>query len=150
MNKTKQNIYNHCITILDTKVKEASDLMAAASESANSELKSSAGDKFETGREMAIQELNKAGTQREQAIAMKSSLSKINIFQKISKGQIGSLIYTNNGIFFIAISLGNISLEGQNYFVISGNSPIASKFIGAEVGQTIEFNGNNYTITTIE
>ena len=142
----KLDIHTKCIELLDDKIEQAERMMLAARESANSDTKSSAGDKFETGREMAMQEVNKAHTQNQQALAMKNALLKLNLNQVSEKVQVGSLVKTNKGVFYISVSLGIVDVNSENCFVISGNSPIGAKLIGLEVGGEIDFNGNSYLI----
>ena len=145
----KLDIHTKCIELLDEKIVQSERMMQAARDSANSDTKSSAGDKFETGREMAMQEVNKAHTQNQQALAMKNALLKLNLSQSSDTVQVGSLVQTNKGLFYISVSLGIVDVNSDNCFVISGNSPIGSKLIGLEIGGEIGFNGNSYLIKEI-
>ena len=60
----KQKLYNLCHAYLDNNIQNAEAVIADAREAARNETKSSAGDKYETAREMMQQDidLNKAGT----------------------------------------------------------------------------------------
>ena len=50
----KFRLHAACQTFIEQRMAAAAQAMQAAQESANSDTKSSAGDKYETGREMAL------------------------------------------------------------------------------------------------
>ena len=60
----KQNIYSQCLLILNQKIEELNSALATATESANNETKSSAGDKHETARAMMQLEQEKLSLQK--------------------------------------------------------------------------------------
>ena len=59
MNKLKEQILNQLLTQLDQKTETAKTAIESAKESRDNDTKSSAGDKFETGREMMQMEIDK-------------------------------------------------------------------------------------------
>ena len=59
----KLKIHSHCLQILNQKIEELSNALNTATESANNETKSSAGDKHETARAMMQIEQEKLGKQ---------------------------------------------------------------------------------------
>ena len=88
------------------------------------ETKSSAGDKYETSREMIQQEMNKLAEQIQKYELYSQYLQQIK--QQESKFTIGekALVETSMGLFFIGIPLGIIKIEGQTLICISTSSPI--------------------------
>jgi transcription elongation GreA/GreB family factor len=62
----------------------------------------------------------------------------------------GALVKTSQGNFFIAISLGLVSLDQQKYFVVSPDSTIGKLLMGKKVGEVISWNGNEHKILAIE
>lgn len=80
------------------------------------------------------------------AMYMQQILNQIDGKRSTATIQIGSVVETNNGSFFIAISAGELAVHGQNYFVISPESPIGKNLIGKVVNQHFIFNGKNYQI----
>jgi transcription elongation GreA/GreB family factor len=105
-----------------------------------SETKSSAGDKHETGRAMIQLEMEKAGQQLSEVIWMKEVLNRIDIKKNNDVISLGSLIITTKGNYFLAISVGKISVESLDYFAISSQSPIGKQLLGKKVGEFIAFN----------
>jgi transcription elongation GreA/GreB family factor len=117
--------------------------------SANEETKSSAGDKYETGRAMAQLEIENNSAQLRESMKLKQVLEQISFDQKSTYVQIGSLVTTNQGIFYIAISAGQFVIEDETYFAISAASPIGQKLMGLRVDASFTFNKKEFCITHI-
>jgi transcription elongation GreA/GreB family factor len=49
----------------------------------------------------------------------------------------------------MSISRGQIQVDGDNYFAISGISPIGLKLMRQKVGYTFDFNGKTFKIEAI-
>ena len=145
----KDAIIQHCISITNKRIAETKQAMAMATDSIVNDTKSSMGDKYETSREMAQQELNRLQVQLQRAEADLSILKNI-VFQKgVERVAVGSLVDTSQYHYFIASSIGPINLFDQNIMVISKESPIGKLLIGKMLGDEITFNGNNFKITAI-
>jgi len=124
MTTLKRQLYNNLVSIAELRVSDLKAIIQEAQNAANNETKSSAGDKHETGRAMAQLETEKLNTQLGEALKLTETLSKINPEQVHQIIGLGSLVYTNNGNFFIGASLGKIEFKGEIYFAISAVSPI--------------------------
>jgi transcription elongation GreA/GreB family factor len=59
-------------------------------------------------------------------------------------------VTTTRGIFYIAISIGAITLDQQNYFIVSADSPIGKLLLGKQVGQEMVWRNETYEIVSIE
>jgi transcription elongation GreA/GreB family factor len=59
------------------------------------------------------------------------------------------LVFTNQGIYFILIGLGKISVGGNNYYAISLASPIGMLFSKKKVGDEIDFQHQRLRINEI-
>jgi len=122
--------------------------LIAETRAANNETKSSMGDKYETSREMVQQEINNLQIQLNENLKARNSLQLINVNPHQIVG-LGSLVETDKGFFYIAVSLGEISLQKQKIFLISPESPLAKALTGNKTGDTISLNGNTQTIKNI-
>ncbi len=146
--QVKQALYSHLKNSLETKLTELDEYIKATKESRDSDTKSSAGDKFETSREMAQIELNNLEVQ-----AAKISKQLNELHQLPSKRanliSLGSLVKTNKGCYFISIPFGKVELNGEIYFAISMASPIGKLMSGKRTGDTISFNENTITILSV-
>jgi transcription elongation GreA/GreB family factor len=145
----KQQLYNYCQTYLSKRIATAEEAIRASQESANEETKSSSGDKYETGRAMMQLEMEKDSTQLAEALKLKRLLDSIKIETRAAAVQSGSLVITDTSNFFIAISVGQITLEDKIYLVVSAESPIGSKLIGLKTGETFIFANKTYKIEQV-
>ena len=113
------------------------------------EIKSSAGDKHETGRAMLQLEREKVGNQFYEVEEMFEILNKIDILSPSTVAHLGSLVYTTQANYFIAISAGKIEIEGQCFYAISTNTPIGKLLLAKPVGQEVNFRDQIFTIQKI-
>lgn len=125
---------------INEKIKDAESAFLLAKESRDADTKSSAGDKYETGREMMQKEMDK-------------NLALIHQYkhqlEQLHSNSI-QLIKSTQGTFFICIGLGRITFEGNEYFVISWDSPVGKQLKGKKVGESYEINGKLFKIESIQ
>lgn len=145
----KRKLLAHCVSFLNSRIETAQEAIRMAQESANDETKSSAGDKYETGRAMMQLEIEKNSTQLEEALKQKKILDAINIELQPVKIQNGSLVLTDQGNFFIAISVGLVKIESKSYAIVSAQSPIGARLFGLKQGDTFLFANKAYRISEI-
>lgn len=138
--KIKNHLLKQCVQFVEEKHKTISKSIASNKNDLFSETKSSAGDKHETGRAMIQLEMEKASQQLAEITTMNAILNKINIEKTSEIGCLGSLIKTTKGTYFLAISIGKITISDLDYFVISSQSPIGKQLLGKKVGAIITFN----------
>ena len=145
----KNQIYQHCTEVVEDRYLRIKKALKEIQQTSNNDTKSSAGDKYETGRAMAQLEKDKMSMQLLEVLKLKKVLHQINPKSEQVKGGLGSLIVTNQGNFYIAISVGAIKIKGFECFVVSPVSPIGKGFIGKEVKDSFSFNGKSYIITSM-
>ena len=149
MEPIKPHLYARCLAYVQERILTATEAMQAAQESANSESKSSAGDKYETGRAMAQLERDRHAQLLADAKRMLADLEKINPGITTSVVVPGSLVRTSRGTFFLAISAGKLTLDGADYFAVSVASPIGALLLGKKVGEVVMFNKMGYEVLGI-
>ncbi len=147
--RIKEKIYNKLLEIVESKINLAKVSLDAARESRNNETKSSAGDKYETGREMIQLEINKLENQLIIAESLKNELFRLNINRMHKMVDLGSLVTCNSGIYFISIGIGRVNIDAQDYYCISLASPIGELLHEKQVGDSFEFNGRKFIIENI-
>ncbi len=145
----KQELLRLCHHFIEARISNCESAMEAANTAINEDTKSSAGDKYETSREMMTQEIKNNSAQLAEAIKQKQLLSQISIDKKLDTVQVGSLVETNHGQFFIAISAGSLKLNNETYLAISPSSPLARLLIDKKMGDSVAFNAKKYSIETI-
>ena len=114
----------------------------------NNETKSSMGDKFETSREMVQQEINTLQIQLNENRNARNSLKQINTNLHQTIG-LGSLVETDKGLFYIAVSLGEIVFNEKKIFVISTESPLGKILFGMKKDAEISLNNMKQKIIKI-
>ncbi len=122
--------------------------LIAETRASNSETKSSMGDKFETTREMVQQEINNLQIQLNENANARNSLKLINVKPHQMVG-LGSLVQTDKGLFYIAVSLGEIIFDKKKIFVISTESPLAKELFGKKKNDEISLNNSKQMILEI-
>lgn len=122
--------------------------LIAETRASNNDTKSSMGDKYETSREMLQQEINHLQIQLNEHLKSQQILKNINPNpHKIVT--LGSLVETEKGMFFIAISLGELSFNQEKIFVISAESPLAKAMNGKKTGESFVVNNLSQIIKNI-
>ncbi len=142
----KEQLYQLCNDYISKREAEIKKVIADAQEAAANETKSSAGDKYETGREMMQQEITQNQGRLNELNQLKATLKHITPTQKGAVALPGSIVYTNNGNFYVAISAGPLKAEGTSFYAISAASPIGSKLIGQTAGYSFDLNGKKFTV----
>jgi len=147
LNKTA--LLNQCTRILEEKIHSYQTKISELEFSKSEDTKSSAGDKFETSREMLQQEIDKLTGQLQ---LQKADLLKINHLLNTSSTSTvgeGSLVITESMTFLIAVSLGKVVIEDVVCYVISVQAPMARAMIGKSVGESFMFNGKDQKVLGI-
>lgn len=145
MNKTE------ILQIIQDKLSEkigTLERMIAETRASNNETKSSMGDKYETSREMVQQEINNIQLQLNENLRAKNSLKLITMNPHQTIG-VGSLVETEKGLFYIAVSLGEIIFNEKKIFVISTESPLGNVLLGHKTGEEISLNNLKQKILKI-
>ena len=118
-------------------------------ESRNSDTKSSAGDKYETSREMAQIEMNKLTEMVLMNGSIVIDLAKIDANITHQTVELGSIVITNTDKYFISVAFGKIKLDDEEYYAISKTSPFALAIKGKKVGDSISFQNREINIVEI-
>lgn len=153
MNKnqsTKATLLEKLFHRVNTKIEAIEASMADIAESMRNDTKSSAGDKFETGREMMQLELNKQQSQLNLQRRLKNDLAQIIPEQQCNSVDFGSLVISNKGNYFVSVAMGKISLDNTSYYALSLASPIGQALKGKQQGDIIQFNKQSIEILEIK
>ncbi|MBL4887034.1 MAG: transcription elongation factor [Flavobacteriaceae bacterium] len=145
----KNLIYNELINILDQKIKEGIAAVASVKASRDNETKSSMGDKYETGRAMMQNELERLNVSLNKTRILKKELSQININKENTLAQFGSLVITNQGHYFISIGMGEIKVDNKPYYAISLASPVGKALFNKKAEDDFYFQDRKFIIENI-
>ena len=139
--KIKQQLFDLCKDFVNKRLQTVEEIISSNQKALQSETKSSAGDKHETGRAMLQLEMEKASQQLEGISIMNQILSKIDISKSSKIAHLGSVIITNKANYFLSISAGKLTACGNNYFAISVSSPIGKLLLGKKENEEIVLHG---------
>jgi transcription elongation GreA/GreB family factor len=145
----KKELLEHLINDLDRKIEVCKSGIESARNAQKSDTKSSAGDKYETGRAMMQQEIERNSGQLSKLEGMKRELLKINPQSVQDNVKTGAMVKTTTGLYFFAIGIGPVKFQDQTIFVISFSSPIGKHFEGKKVGEEVVFNGMTQKILSL-
>lgn len=146
----KPQLYLLCQQYAQDRIDTCQAAIDAAQESANSETKSSAGDKYETGRAMAQNERDRNAVQLQQARQLLGELQRINPDAACDTVRPGALVATSMGQFYIGISAGKLTVAGTDYFAVSAAAPVAAALSGKRAGEVAVFNDKQIRIVAID
>ena len=149
MSLIKTAVYHHCESYLRQKAKGYLSQDQSLLESLDSEGKSSAGDKHETGRAMIQLEREKLAQQRkrnDQDIktldALKNKTTTVHIAP-------GALVNTSLASYFLAIPADAFSHNDKKIYCISPQSPIGQLLLGKKAGESFSFRGNSIKVLEV-
>ncbi len=146
----KTQLHALCLNYIENRLATAQQALEMANSSANEDTKSSAGDKYETTREMIQQEIDKHSAAINEAVKQKQLLQLINAERETEKIQPGSLVTTDKNTFYIAISAGALSLDGKKYMAVAASSPIGIQMIDKHAADAFTFNNITHLIQKVE
>lgn len=150
MTALKEQLYQLCGEYINNREAEIKKVIAEAQDAAANETKSSAGDKYETGREVMQQEIDLNLGRLNELKKLRTVMEQILHTQSGAAVVPGAVVYTSNGNFYIAVSAGQLRVAGISYYAVSAASPIGQKMVGQKAGHVFELNGKSFTIKEVE
>jgi hypothetical protein len=145
----KKELYQKCSEHITERINVLQAALDSVYHSKLQETKSSSGDKFETGRTMMQMEEEKLKTQLHHAKIDSEVLIEIDRRSAVDVVGPGNLVLTSQGIYFIAVGIGKVRIDGAYYYCVSTKSPIGAELIGKIVSDKIEFNGRVFEVDGI-
>lgn len=145
----KLTLYNLCLDQVTIRMQSAQDALELLQADANNETKSSAGDKYETGRAMVQLEMEQHTQQLNEATRQKQVLQKLDIHTRHTSAQPGSVIITDQGNYFLAIPAGQLKIGDTVFFAITVSSPIGAKLLKVKAGDDFSLNNRHYKVLEV-
>jgi hypothetical protein len=136
----KNRLLQHCMQSIQQRIDAALLAMDNAQSAANSEEKSSAGDKYETGRAMSHLEKDMHARQLIANQHELAALTSVDCSRMHITVTAGSVVFCEDVQFFIAAGLGKIVFEGETILVLSPNAPVAKLLLNQVAGGNLFFN----------
>ena len=147
---TKEHLYTMCEEYVESRIQRILKSLKSIEEDMENEGKSSAGDKYETSREMMSEEWNKLSNQLKEFKQQKDTLKLAKNREDSKRAQLGCLVKTSASNYFISIPAGKMELDQEVFYAVGANSPVARLLMGKTEGEEFEFNGIKNKILRVE
>ena len=141
-------VFECLVAQVEEKCSRARSAYEFATNALQSEQKSTAGDKHETGRAMAQLEQEKAAGQIAEANKLKAHIVSLTPDKKSEVVESGALVKLNTGMFYFSVGLGVIPGTAK-VFALSMASPLGAELSGMKEGDEIVFNGKKIVVESI-
>jgi transcription elongation GreA/GreB family factor len=138
-----------CRALLSARAEAYLRELASLNEAAAGETKSSAGDKYETAREMMAQQRNLLERNLAEAQAGLENLERMGVAPPGSRIAFGSLVETNLGWHLVGTGLGEVDCSGIVVRLISLASPLGGALKGRSAGDRIPWRGAELEILRV-
>jgi len=145
----KDRLKQFCQQQIEQRMTAAKKAVGDAQESANSEEKSSAGDKYETGRAMGHLQKDMHARQLSEHIKELSALQSVNTSVLYDHACAGACIETAQQLFFIAAGLGKQQVDGKEIIFLSPHAPLAGILQNKKQGDGFVFNRATVVIKNV-
>ncbi|MEO6584136.1 MAG: hypothetical protein ABIO05_07415 [Ferruginibacter sp.] len=141
----KQKLVATGEAVLRQRIQFGIQSISEVQQAANAEEKSSAGDKYETGRAMSHLEKDMLSRQlqaNQSELHAFSAVSATNIYDSV---QPGSVVHCTTVVFFIAAGLGKILIDNSPVYFLSPAAPVTLQLLNKKPGHQFLFNN----VTTV-
>lgn len=145
----KKELFELCKNMLLQRIADGEKAMLDAQEAANSEEKSSMGDKYETGRAMSQLARDMSAKQvfeNKQELSFLLKLENIVTAKTIVQG---SIVLANDKIFYLAVGLGVVSFKDTSVTVLSPKAHLAQLMLGKKANDKFELNKKLFLIDAV-
>lgn len=95
--------------------------------------------KYDSIREEMQDEIYHLDKQMANLKSMQQQMKKV-LNSDSERAKLGSLVITNKARFYISVSLGEFFFEGDRFYAISPESPMAKKIMGMKAGEEFTLN----------
>jgi hypothetical protein len=166
----KAGLKQFAIDLISSRIEAARQQADQAQEAANQEEKSSAGDKYETGRAMGHLQKDMHTRQQAENARELASLHQVTVDILYTTAGPGAFVQSSDSSssfgssavspvsggkdakptgFFIAAGLGKQQVNDQTILFLSPSAPLAKAFYQRRAGESILFNGRSILIEDI-
>ena len=147
LNKTilKSEVRNYVKETILAKIEKLKNFLDFTLE-ASREIKKT--PKYDSMREEMQEEIYQMQKQLAALHDLKQKLNKV-LNAPSERVNIGSLVFTNKARFYISVSLGEFFFEGDRFYAISEESPMAKIMFGKKPGDTFLLNNISQTIESV-
>ena len=141
----KNNIRNYVKTVISEKIEKLKNFIEFTLE-ASRDIKKT--PKYDSMREEMQEEIYQMQRQLAALNDLKTNMARV-LPAATERIQLGSLVITNKARFYISVSLGEFFFEGDRFYAISSESPMAKKIMGMQSGNAFTLNNIHQEIVEV-
>lgn len=141
----KSDVRNFVKDIIIQKIEKLEKFMEFTLE-ASREVKKT--PKYDSIREEMQEEIYQMQKQMAALRDLQKNLARV-LNQPSERIQLGSIVFTNKARFYISVSLGEFFFEGDRFYAISEESPMAKTMFGKVAGDSFVLNNIHQEIMEI-
>ncbi|OWK73582.1 hypothetical protein CBW16_08725 [Flavobacteriaceae bacterium JJC] len=141
----KSDVRNHVKDIIIGKIEKLTKFIDFTLE-ASRDIKKT--PKYDSIREEMQEEIYQMQRQLGALKDLQRNMTKV-LNTPTDRVQLGSMVFTNKARFYISVSLGEFFFEGDRFYAISEESPMAKMMFGKKSGDSFVLNNIGQTIENI-
>ncbi|KUJ56958.1 hypothetical protein [Chryseobacterium aquaticum] len=141
----KNNIRNYVKTVISEKIEKLKNFIEFTLE-ASRDIKKT--PKYDSMREEMQEEIYQMQKQLAALNDLRTNMARV-LPAATDRIQLGSLVITNKARFYISVSLGEFFFEGDRFYAISSESPMAKKMMGMQSGNAFTLNNIHQEIVEV-
>lgn len=141
----KSDVRNYVKEVIAQKIQKLDKFLEFTLEASREVKKTS---KYDSIREEMQEEIYQLQKQSASLKDLQRNLSKIQD-KNSDRIQHGSIVFTNKARFYISVSLGEFFFEGDRFYAISEESPMAKIMFGKQVGDSFTLNNISQVIEQV-
>lgn len=145
----KHQVIDLCRDKIKKQLAQIQQQLEGIQEARAQETKSSAGDKYETGREMLQSEEDRIQNQQDMHQMLLKELDATSNLASNGLIQKGSLVQTQDNWYYLSIPVGKLSLDQGDCYVISMSSPLGKELLGKAKEDRFTFRGQEMQILNV-
>ncbi|MBU8882802.1 hypothetical protein KSK37_06875 [Kaistella sp. DKR-2] len=141
----KSDVRNHVKDIIVGKIEKLTKFIDFTLE-ASRDIKKT--PKYDSIREEMQEEIYQMQRQLGALKDLQRNMTKV-LNTPTDRVQLGSMVFTNKARFYISVSLGEFFFEGDRFYAISEESPMAKMMFGKKSGDSFVLNNIGQTIENV-
>jgi DNA repair exonuclease SbcCD ATPase subunit len=132
-------VYEACQALLNERLERLQKRIKNLQGDLQSESKSTAGDKHETGRAMLQLEMEKLSGQLQNVQHQLALLVRIPYEKNSDQVVSGSLLKWGTSWYFMSLGLGEITIKDEQVFCLAPSAPLGQALLGKQEGASVRF-----------
>lgn len=141
----KNNIRNYVKNVISEKIEKLKNFLEFTLE-ASRDIKKT--PKYDSTREEIQEEIYQMQKQLGALNDLQRNMAKV-LPNSTERVQLGSLVITNKARFYVSVSLGEFFFEGDRFYAISAESPMAKKMMGMKSSDAFTLNNIHQKIVQV-